>query len=66
MNEIDPSLRHVPKLADVPEGCEPVYRCQLCRREGTREQLLGEECQARSGVIKRVVLEESGRFKRKT
>lgn len=56
---VDPSVRHVPKLAEVAEGCEPVYRCQLCRRRGSLEQLQDEECPGRSAVQRRILLEST-------
>jgi hypothetical protein len=55
--DIDPSLRHVPKLDEAPADCDPVYRCQLCRRRGTLQELLHEECKGRSGVMRRMTPE---------
>jgi hypothetical protein len=50
----DPSVRHVPKLAEEPPNCDPIFACQLCGRRGTLDQLSEEECPKRSGVIRRV------------
>ena len=54
MTDVYPSLRHVPKLAEVPDVGEPIYRCHLCGRHGAREKLAEKECPKRSGVMRRM------------
>lgn len=57
--EPDPSLRHVTKLLDHPANCDPIYQCQLCRRRGALDQLMSDECPARSGAMKKIAADEA-------
>ncbi len=54
--EIDPSLHHVPKLAEIPANSSPIYSCQLCGRHGTLDELHQDECSKRSGVRVRMAM----------
>jgi hypothetical protein len=56
---LDPSVRHVLKLAEVPNDDELVYRCLLCGERGTREQLAAEECPTRIGSQHRIARTDS-------
>ena len=59
MTDVDLSLRHVPKLAEMPENQEPIYCCQLCGRTGAREMLAEEQCPKRSGVMRMMGAKDS-------